>query len=472
MGLPPKNGSDRPRRLSRAASLRADIVASRQLCLACQEVKELASEGGTVRQPQGWQTLPDKGCTDSRPGGCETCGLMPLDSNTQPERGNAQSVPKKPKHEVPKPLRSPVGDFLSLLGIPRYAEHFTNLGLVSLAQLSRLSDEDLVKQMESITFLPGHQARLFRGVQALREASKARSQAMMARLCQRNQELVQQCSQKELQMRSLQDERSQQVERLEHYQGRNAELSEVVKTQGEQVRFLADKLQMTLSQPASMSGVVSSSKLRQPLIDAQTQTIESWPDDARDEDEQVLSAVRHEPCTWNVRPTDNVDAIVSSCAVAIQSKMRQDRSPDQTDQIFCRPGGNLLECPGQYEIEEFLLDTWDHVQKKTRRDDQQGKNMLCFAMALLLIYLGRMSDSERLILRVQNWQRILFTIMYLAAQALKLQPSSDIYSEEEIRSFTGALLHVTEPIAHADAEAALDDLHCSVLVQDLLRLVS
>ena len=86
-------------------------------------------------------------------------------------------------------LHSAVGNFLSLLGIPQYADQFIDLGLESLVtlsrlghdvvicrdlfgkvkpfghfqpsacfsqmRLSRLSDEGLVKETERISFLPG-----------------------------------------------------------------------------------------------------------------------------------------------------------------------------------------------------------------------------------------------------------------------------------------------------------------------------
>ncbi|CAK8986556.1 unnamed protein product [Durusdinium trenchii] len=139
------------------------------------------------------------------------------------------------RRRLPLGKDSAVGNFLSLLGIPQYSEQLLDRGLESLVLLSRLNDEELIIKTEGIPFLPGHRARLLRGVLVLREASllsvqdsasKAREKALLSRLATRNQELADRCQHVEALLQDLQAEKERRDEKLSYVQAR-AEVLEV-----------------------------------------------------------------------------------------------------------------------------------------------------------------------------------------------------------------------------------------------------
>lgn len=152
-------------------------------------------------------------------------------------------------------VQTPVGSYLKLIGLSQYAAHFVDLGLVSLESISGQSDEELVQTLERVPLYPGHKARLLRGAQVLREASlvgvrqnasRAREEQTLIQLCHRNDELCQQYAELEGQADSLRQQNGALSTELSRERSRTAELECLVRTQAEQVGFLAEQLQRIL----------------------------------------------------------------------------------------------------------------------------------------------------------------------------------------------------------------------------------
>lgn len=441
-------------------------------------------------------------------------------------------------------LHSAVGNFLSLLGIPQYADQFVDLGLESLSSLSRLSDEGLVKETQGISFLPGHRARLLRGVLVLREASligvreqasKNREKALLTCLAESNQDLAQQVSQQNLELRALQVQNAQLAEQLQHFRSRTAELEVTTGTQAEQVRFLADRLETHLTstsssalRPASgcdslsgyptravdavgakwsrtfdrandselhsmlcMQGIHGSSKLDESnetetksfRIETESQSLIEAKEAKGKPDFQSKVFSSQAKCKQkadsdSVMPASvqgqvTIEGIALSCAAVMSSKMKQDDA-ESSDSILRTPGQRSPASPGRFEIAEFLMDTWNCLWEEQEKE-QSAKNpkpsFLSMAV-LLMIYLDRLSlSSPPLDVTVHNWQRLVFTLMRLAAKEhLHLQLEPELYSKEEILAFNEVILGRLRylPVSRKDAAAVLDLLGFPTLhVEDL-----
>eukprot|EP00930_Biecheleria_cincta_P027679 TRINITY_DN19399_c0_g1_i2.p1 TRINITY_DN19399_c0_g1~~TRINITY_DN19399_c0_g1_i2.p1 ORF type:complete len:814 (-),score=170.43 TRINITY_DN19399_c0_g1_i2:46-2295(-) len=152
-------------------------------------------------------------------------------------------------------MQTPVGSYLKLLGLSKYADYFVDLGLVSLDSISGQSDEELLHTLERVPLFPGHKARLLRGAQVLREASlvgvrqqssRVREEQTLIQLCHRNDELCQQYLELEGQANSLRQQNGALSAELSQERSRVAELECLVRTQAEQVGFLAEQLQRIL----------------------------------------------------------------------------------------------------------------------------------------------------------------------------------------------------------------------------------
>jgi len=151
--------------------------------------------------------------------------------------------------------QTPVGNFLRLLGIGQYSQNFKDLGFEGLESLSRLEEDELFSVMEQVPFFPGHKAKLIRGTQVLREASligvretasKAREEKTLFRLCQRNEILAEDLQQAAVRKEMLQEENQRLLHELALSRSRNVELEQLVRTQADQVGFLAEQLQRIL----------------------------------------------------------------------------------------------------------------------------------------------------------------------------------------------------------------------------------
>lgn len=443
-------------------------------------------------------------------------------------------------------LHSAVGNFLSLLGIPQYADQFVDLGLESLSSLSRLSDEGLVKETQGISFLPGHRARLLRGVLVLREASligvreqasKNREKALLTCLAESNQDLAQQVSQQNLELRALQVQNAQLAEQLQHFRSRTAELEVTTGTQAEQVRFLADRLETHLTSTSSSalrgpaSGCDSLSGYPTRAVDAVGAKWSRTFDQANDSELHSMHCMQGihgssklgesketEPKAFHVetvesrieakgnlefqskvfpsqakckqtadddsaKPEDfamaapvqgqvTIEGIALSCAAVMSSKMRQGDA-ESSDSILRTPGQRSPASPGRFEIAEFLMDTWNCLWEEQEKE-QPAKNpkpSFLSMVVLLMIYLDRLSlSSPPLDVTVHNWQRLVFTLMRLAAKEhLHLQLEPELYSKEEIVAFNEVILGRLRylPVSRKDAAAVLDLLGFPTLHVDL-----
>eukprot|EP00913_Durusdinium_trenchii_P022220 g20879.t1 len=352
------------------------------------------------------------------------------------------------RRRLPLGKDSAVGNFLSLLGIPQYSEQLLDRGLESLVLLSRLNDEELIIKTEGIPFLPGHRARLLRGVLVLREASllsvqdsasKAREKALLSRLATRNQERAL--------LQDLQAEKERRDEKLSYVQARAEVLEVQTATQAEQVRFLADQLQQYLTRPCleDHGDEAAALELENGEERQSSQNLGRW----RRRVKQLLSCERLEDL--------NTEEGCANACGAILSKMMLPSTDSTDDAIFWPPGrreDDVPRMPKPLEIAEFLTETWSDLS--STEVEQLGGSSFQQLVVYLLVYLERISFSTPpLHLTSRNWERLVFTLMLVAAKEhLHLQVEPDLYSKQELHGFIGLLLQHLSYTAISRPDAA------------------
>jgi len=367
------------------------------------------------------------------------------------------------------------------------------------------------------------------------QASKNREKALLTCLAESNQDLAQQVSQQNLELRALQVQNAQLAEQLQHFRSRTAELEVTTGTQAEQVRFLADRLETHLSstsssalRPASgcdslsgyptravdagakwsrtfdrandselhsmhcMQGIHGSSKLDESNetetksfhveTESQSRIEAKEAKEGKGKPEFQSNVFSQTKCKQkadsdsvmaaSVQGQVTIEGIALSCAAVMSSKMKQGDA-ESSDSILRTPGQRSPASPGRFEIAEFLMDTWNCLWEEQEKE-QPAKNpkpsFLSMAV-LLMTYLDRLSlSSPPLDVTVHNWQRLVFTLMRLAAKEhLHLQLEPELYSKEEILAFNEVILGRLRylPVSRKDAAAVLDLLGFPTHVEDL-----
>ncbi|CAL1153457.1 unnamed protein product [Cladocopium goreaui] len=421
--------------------------------------------------------------------------------NAPTERDPRDKVSKLDSGNIQQSLHSAVGNFLSLLGIPQYADQFMDLGLENLVTLSRLSDEGLVKETEKISFLPGHRARLLRGVLVLREASlirvreqasKIREKALLACLAERNQDLAQEVSQLDLKLKTLQAQNVDYAQQLNHFRSQAAELEVKAKMQAEHVRFLTEKLEEHLTGRTIQSVGDDVAAISRQCITAGVPVFAETLgfDGAKARTKETSSG-------QNQQSPNQMNSGSGSDSLTILGVHRESEKPvpDASltfEQIACHESG--LGSPGRFEVAEFLME----MSRKEPKEPSEPLRSLSFPIGnpysflpvavLLVIYLHRIcrissssgsslssSQPSRPSLPVteRNWQRLLFTLLRRAEKEhlhlTEPEECSDLYSKKEICSFD-QVVHdrlVDWSVSRKDAVAALDILGFSLPVEDL-----
>lgn len=337
----------------------------------------------------------------------------PPSSKAGPGGGIPSGLGKGKKHGRPgsatghrNATQTPVGNFLRLLGIGQYSQNFMDLGLESLESLSGLEEDDLFGVLEQVPFFPGHKAKLIRGTQVLREAaligirenaSKGREEKTLIRLCQRNEILAEDLQKLAFQQEMLREENQRLVHELAQSRSQNVELEKLVRTQADQVGFLAEKLQRIL-----VGGEVPPEDVQRsavPHVEVQTQI---KPSDVK-ATKQGMSVVPPLPIIAQLsaqEAEETPEAEISKEAPSesdYESSFEEDASPQRQEK-----GSNGTPSPSQKAHAE-ASDT-DHIVKQCEEPAASATGMTtkfvlvarCLASALVnkLLVQGEAAESQ------------------------------------------------------------------------------
>jgi len=192
-----------------------------------------------------------------------------ISSGSRPATASAPApapAPTASASHAEKPALA-ITSYLRLFGLSQYSHTFEENGLGDLGVLARLSENQALDFLESIQVYPGHRVKLLRACEGLRNATVlgstrnvSKEDALMERLCERNEMLSQERGEVQAQNQILHEENHhlsaqarelaaqnrQQAEELEAFRARTEDLDQVVWAQTEQVSFLALQLQRVM----------------------------------------------------------------------------------------------------------------------------------------------------------------------------------------------------------------------------------
>lgn len=157
-------------------------------------------------------------------------------------------------------MQTAIFSYLKVFGLNQYGRAFAEAGLAELEAVARLSETEALEFLEHLRVYPGHRLRLLRAVDCLRHAAigaerrdasqMLEDDACLDRLCAQNEELSKEKHETESENSHLRQENNrlvglvrQQAQQLQRSRDRTAELEELVRSQTEQVNFLAEQLQ-------------------------------------------------------------------------------------------------------------------------------------------------------------------------------------------------------------------------------------
>ena len=142
-------------------------------------------------------------------------------------------------------------------GLNQYARAFAAAGLAELDVISKLSETEALDFLEHLRIYPGHKLRLLRAVECLRHAGSEKRDAVqmleddaaLQRLCSQKESLSKEKAEAENESKRCQEENRRLLElvreqsaQLQKERDRVMELEDMVRTQTEQVQFLANQL--------------------------------------------------------------------------------------------------------------------------------------------------------------------------------------------------------------------------------------
>lgn len=154
--------------------------------------------------------------------------------------------------------KTPVFAYLKVYGLNQYARAFAAAGLSELDAISKLSETEALDFLEQLRIYPGHKLRLLRAVECLRHAVGAdrrdaaqmlEDDAALQRLNSQREELCREKAEAENESKRCQEENRRLLElvhkqaaQLQKERDRVMDLEDLVRTQTEQVQFLASQL--------------------------------------------------------------------------------------------------------------------------------------------------------------------------------------------------------------------------------------
>lgn len=154
--------------------------------------------------------------------------------------------------------KTPVFAYLKVYGLNQYARAFAAAGLSELDAISKLSETEALDFLEQLRIYPGHKLRLLRAVECLRHAVGAdrrdaaqmlEDDAALQRLNSQREELCREKAEAENESKRCQEENRRLLElvhkqaaQLQKERDRVMDLEDLVRTQKEQVQFLASQL--------------------------------------------------------------------------------------------------------------------------------------------------------------------------------------------------------------------------------------